>query len=251
VPPTAEDGWGIPPAGTERHGPSLATAILSALLIGGGVVGLLNAADIVSVSIPVFLAGALVFTGLALLVSAWTGGTSGLIAVAVLLTAALAVASVVHAPVSGEWGDRRWVPSSLDEVRSRYRIGAGQATLDLSHLVLAGSRTVRATVGAGQIRVIVPDQGRIVADGHAGMGEVRLFGHHQGGWDVTDRVSTGDPAYGTLRLHLDVGAGQVEVIRTLAPPRLAPEGPTPPAPTPPAPPAPPVGSALGALRAAA
>jgi hypothetical protein len=229
--------------------------VLSVLLIGGGVVGLLSAADIVSVSVPVFLAGALVATGVALLVSAWLGGTGGLIAVAILLTAALAVASVVRAPFDGEWGDRRWVPTSPEEVRSRYRLGAGDATLDLSHLALpTGALDVKASVGAGHLRVVVPELGRTDADAHAGIGEVRLFGRHQDGWDVTDRASRGDPAKGSLRLHLDVGAGQVEVLRALdigsVGPRprepVAPPAPTtPPEPTaPPVPPAPPVGSAL-------
>ncbi|MCU1450870.1 MAG: PspC domain protein [Acidimicrobiales bacterium] len=266
MPPTHDDTWTIPPAARrDRSGVSLTSIVLSVLLIGGGAVGLLNAADVVSVSVPVFLAVALVITGVALLVSAWLGGTGGLIAVAILLTAALAVASVVRAPLGGEWGERRWVPTSPEEVRSRYRVGAGDATLDLSHLALpTGALDVKASVGAGHLRVVVPGLGRIVADAHAGIGEVRLFERHQDGWDVTDRVSTGDPADGSLRLHLDVGAGQVEVVRALGIVRVGPRPPepvsppepmSPPAPTtppepstPPAPPVPPVGSALSSLE---
>src|SRR5438445_676355 len=78
APPAGAGGasWGPP---TEEllppKGRSLTGVVLSVLLIGGGVVGLLHAADAVSVSVPVFLACALIFVGAALLVSAWTGGT--------------------------------------------------------------------------------------------------------------------------------------------------------------------------------
>ena len=146
------------------------------------------------------------------------------------------------------------MPGRVDELRSRYRLGAGHATLDLSHLAsTSDSRTVRASVGAGQITVLVPGRGQVIADGHAGIGEVRLFGRHQDGWDVTDRVSQGDAADGTLRLHPDVGAGQIEVVRAPSgpPPALTPPPPL----TPPAPPAlSPVVSALSnpeVIRAAA
>jgi uncharacterized membrane protein (UPF0136 family) len=210
--------------------------VLSILLIGGGVVGLLHAADVVSVSVPVFLAGALIFTGVALLVSAWTGGTGGLIAVAVVLTVVLAVATVVRTPFTGGWGDRRWVPSSLSEVRSSYRHGAGDVVIDLSHVTFpAEGRSVRARLGAGHLKVVVPDRGRVAIDAHAGAGDLYLFGHHQNGLDVGDSVVSGNPDEGSLRLRIDVGAGQVEVVRALSvqpfiPPVL------PPVPSPPSPP---------------
>jgi phage shock protein PspC (stress-responsive transcriptional regulator)/uncharacterized membrane protein (UPF0136 family) len=235
--PGGGGSWG-PTAADELRpkGRSLTAIVLSILLIGGGVVGLLHAADVVSVSVPVFLAGALIFTGVALLVSAWTGGTGGLIAVAVVLTVVLAVATVVRTPFTGGWGDRRWVPSSLSEVRSSYRHGAGDVVIDLSHVTFpAEGRSVRARLGAGHLKVVVPDRGRVAIDAHAGAGDLYLFGHHQNGLDVGDSVVSGNPDEGSLRLRIDVGAGQVEVVRALSvqpfiPPVL------PPVPSPPSPP---------------
>jgi hypothetical protein len=184
-------------------------------------VGLLHAADIVSVSVPVFLAGALIFTGVALLVSAWTGGTGGLIAVGVVLTVALAVATIVHTPFTGGWGERRWVPSSLAEVRSSYRHGGGDVVIDLSRVTFpTEGRSVRARLGVGNLKVVVPSGGRVAVDAHTGLGDMRLLGHHQDGIDVDDSVASGDAAEGSLRLHIDVGAGEVEVVRgeSFAPP---------------------------------
>ena len=188
--------------------------MLSILLIGGGVVGLLHAADVVSASVPVFLAGALIFTGVALLVSAWKGSTGGLIAIAVVLTVALGVATVVRTPFTGGWGDQRWVPSSLAEVRSTYRHGGGHVVIDLSRVTFpAEGRSIRARLGVGDLKVFVPADARVAVDAHAGVGDLRLLGHHQDGLDVDDSVVSGNADDGSLRLHIDVGAGQVEVVR--------------------------------------
>ena len=203
------------------------------LLIGGGVVGLLHAAGVVSVSVPVFLAAALIFTGVALLVSAWTGGTGGLIAVAVVLTVALAVATVVRTPFTGGWGDQRWVPSSLAEVRSSYRHGGGHLVIDLSRVTFpTEGQSVHARLGVGDLKVILPMRGRVAVDAHAGVGDLRLVGHHQDGLDVDDSAVSGNGDEGSLRLRIDVGAGQVEVVRAedVYPPPFQPTVPNPPTP---------------------
>ncbi|MBV8296973.1 MAG: PspC domain-containing protein [Acidimicrobiia bacterium] len=221
TPPPAPPGggggasWG-PPA-EELEAPrrrSLAAIVVSVLLIGAGTVGLLHAAGVVSVSVPVFLAAALIFTGAAIVFSAWTGGTGGLIGVAVVLTIALAIASVVRAPLSGGIGDRRWVPSSLAEVRSSYEHGGGDVVIDLTHVTFpAEGRLVRVRLGVGHLRVIVPPDTKVAADAHTGAGDIRLFGRHEKGVDVDDSVVSGTGTNGSLTLHLDVGAGQIEVVR--------------------------------------
>ena len=189
---------------------------LSIILIGAGVMGLLAAADVVSVSVPVFLAGALVLTGLALIGGAWIGRTRGLIVVGILLTIALAASAAVHTSFRGGAGDRRWVPATARELRHTYRLGAGHAVLDLTHLTsLDGTHNVNVSVGAGEFQVIVPARSRVVASGHAGLGQVTLLGRDRGGWDVDNHVAVGDAEAGTLRLHLDVGLGHVQVTRSL------------------------------------
>ncbi|MBV8161047.1 MAG: hypothetical protein JO265_09005 [Acidimicrobiia bacterium] len=198
-------------------GRSIAGITLSILLIGGGAVGLLRAAGGLSVSVPVFLAAALIFTGVMLLVSAWAGGTNGLIAIAVVLTVALAIASVVRAPLSGGLSDQRWVPSTLSEVRSSYQHGGGNIIIDLSHVTFpSGGRSVRARLGVGHLRVVAPANTRVTVDAHTGIGDLRLFGRHQKGLDVTDVASTGPTDGGLLHLRIDVGAGQVEVVSPAA-----------------------------------
>ncbi|MBV8980749.1 MAG: PspC domain-containing protein [Acidimicrobiia bacterium] len=220
-PPPAPPGggggasWG--PDTTDLRPPkgrSLSAIVLSVLLIGGGAVGLLHAAGALSVSVTVFLAAAVIFVGLALVVSAWTGGSGGLIAIGVVLTVALAIASVVHAPLSGGWGKRHWVPSSAEEVRTFYKHGAGDVVIDLSHVTFpTEGQVVRARLGVGLLRVVVPQTALVTVKAHAGAGDIRLFDRHDNGLDVDDATTSGTPAAGTVHLILDVGAGQIDVDR--------------------------------------
>jgi hypothetical protein len=62
------------------------------------------------------------------------------------------------------------------------------------------------------------------------------LGHHREGVDVDDSVAADDAADGSLRLHLDVGAGQVEVVRAGSVPRVIPPVGVPSPPLPPSPP---------------
>jgi len=221
TPPPAPPGggggasWG--PSAEELQPPkgrSLTGIVLSVLLIGAGAVGLLHAAGALDVSVQVFLAGAVIFVGVALIVSAWTGGSAGLIAVGVVLTVALAIATVVHAPLSGGIGDRRWVPSSPEEVRTYYKHGGGDVVLDLSHVAFPSEgQSVRVRLGVGHLRIVVPQQGRATVTAHAGAGDIFLFGRHENGVDVDSTAATGDAADGLVRLNVNVGAGQIEVVR--------------------------------------
>jgi predicted membrane protein len=207
--------------------------VLSVLLIGAGTVGLLHAAGVLSVSVSVFLAGAVIFTGVALVVSAWTGGSSGLIAVGAVLTIALAIATVVHAPLSGGIGNQRWEPASPEEVHTYYKHGGGDVVIDLSHVAFPGEgQLVRARLGVGHLRVVVPENGRATITAHAGAGDLYLFGRHENGVDVDSSAATGDAADGLVRLKLDVGAGQIEVVRAmdLVTPRVPPQPLQPPEP---------------------
>jgi predicted membrane protein len=151
-----------------------------------------------------------------------------------VLTVALAVATVVRTPFTGGWGDQRWVPSRLSEVRTTYRHGGGHVVIDLSRVTFpAEGRSIRARLGVGDLKVVVPEQGRVAVDAHAGLGDLRLLGHHQNGVDVDDTVVSGNAGDGSLRLHVDVGAGQVEVVRAVS---VQPFIPPMPVPTPPSPP---------------
>ncbi len=81
--------------------------------------------------------------------------------------------------------------------------------------------TTRAEVGAGKLKVTVPDDITVKADVRIGVGDVQLPGETPGDIDVkpdqhrevTLKPVNGKPSRGTLDISLKVGLGQAEVIR--------------------------------------
>jgi predicted membrane protein len=138
--------------------------------------------------------------------------------VAVILGLGLCAASVVDVPLEGGIGGRVYRPASAAEIRDTYRLGIGEIILDLSHADLAGrTESVLATTGIGHLAVIVPAGVEVEAIGHAGAGDVRLFGVDNDGNQVDRRiVSPGTEGGGHLTVRARVGIGQVEVRRAAA-----------------------------------
>jgi predicted membrane protein len=121
------------------------------------------------------------------------------------------------------------VPSSPEEVRTYYKHGAGDVVIDLSHVTFPSEgQSVRARLGAGHLRVVVPAQGRATVTAHAGAGDLRLFGRHENGLDVDSSAASGNADQGTVRLNLEVGAGQIDVVREESTVTPAPAPPLPP-----------------------
>jgi phage shock protein PspC (stress-responsive transcriptional regulator) len=191
----------------------LVPATLSILAILAGVLVLFGVAPDTGIAL------ALLVTGVALVVGAWRGRGRGLIPVAILLSLGLCAASFVDVPLRGGAGDRSYAPATLADVRSPYRLGFGEMTVDLRNLDLARSpsQTVVATVGIGQVTVIVPPSVEVVVIGHAGVGALNVGGRHFEGADVDRRVTlAGVEGGGRLILRVGVGIGEVEVERAFS-----------------------------------
>ncbi|WP_223733550.1 PspC domain-containing protein [Streptomyces purpurogeneiscleroticus] len=185
-------------------------------------------------SLQAGLAAALVVFGLGLVLSAWLGRTGGGTIFMVVITALLLGATaVLPRTLTTDWDSRTWPPSTAAAVRPAYELGAGHGHLDLSGLRLKEGQTVRthAEVGAGLLRVTLPEgvQARVRVD--VGLGDIRLPGEAAEDIDVApDRTRTvtlpahglkkGERPHGTLDLRLEVGVGQAEVAYVGATPEL-------------------------------
>lgn len=174
--------------------------------------------------LEVGLACALAVFGLGMTVSSRYGRTGGGTVVAAVLTALLlAGAAGLPKSVSTRWTHSTWRPETVAAVRDEYRVGSGVGEVDLTGLPWqrGGTVTTRAEVGAGQLKLIVPDDitARITMD--VGVGDIRLPGEARDDVDVRpeqkERVTleprSGKPSRGTLEIRLKVGIGQVEVDR--------------------------------------
>jgi len=118
-------------------------------------------------------------------------------------------------PSKEGWASGRKRPTSLSDVKSEYRLAVGQLTLDLTSVpvpVTGTVSTVRARVGVGQLIVELPSDRLAVVRGHAGMGQVTIFGESDGGFGVDKDVTPSAPADEPIVFSLDLSVGIGEVL---------------------------------------
>jgi hypothetical protein len=184
------------------------------LLIGAGVVALVDSAGWVHFTTAGVLASGLVLVGAALLLSAWYGRAHGLIPIGVLLLLATIPAVTIDVPISGGIGERTYHPTSQAEMRSKYDLGIGHAMLDLRDVPLTDHVTrIKSSLGVGELDVDVPDNVRVDVRAHAGAGTTDIFGRVEDGWPQDTHRVAGTDQPGVLYLDLRVGAGLVKVRR--------------------------------------
>jgi len=193
----------------------LVPVTLSLLAILGGVLALLGATDTVDIPVVVGLALSLLLIGGALCVGARWGRARWLIPLGLVVSIVLAAAAIVDVPLGGGAGDRTYRPRAVSQLQSPYRLGAGDMVVDLGALDLGtATRTVDATLGAGDLEVVVPAGADVVVDAHAGAGSVSVFGRTWDGFDVGHRVvEPGREGGGRLIVNVRVGFGDLEVRR--------------------------------------
>lgn len=190
--------------------------VLGAILVGVGALWFLDALDVISIRAGVVLPAMLAVVGLALVVGSFDGEHSGLVVFGVFLTVAVVISAV--APVDafrGGVGERQFRAESAADLAPDYRVGVGDLTLDFTDLELTESATVRASVGAGTLRVDLPEGLAVRIEARTGAGEVELFGEKTEGLSASRSYESPgfDPAQPGLTLDLDVGAGEIEVDR--------------------------------------
>ncbi|MFF8288283.1 PspC domain-containing protein [Streptomyces sp. NPDC016309] len=167
---------------------------------------------------------ALVVFALGLVAGSFAGRTGvGTVFMTVVTAVLLAGASLVPGQIGTEWTRTDWRPATTADLRPRYELGSGVATLDLSRLDVPVRRTARTTaeVGAGRLHVIVPRDVTVRVRAEVGLGDLRLPAEPAGDVDIAparDLTRTiapprGTAPGGTLDLALEVALGQLEVTR--------------------------------------
>jgi phage shock protein PspC (stress-responsive transcriptional regulator) len=170
----------------------------------------------------VFLGTALLVVGLGLVAAAFTPGRSargGLIALGVVLSLALVLASSVPWPHGAGVGDRDYRPADVSQVRDAYRLGAGDMTVDLSRIDVADiDEPLRIEIehGLGDLDVILPREADVQLDLSTRVGEDRVFdgGSSDGGYFPGSGSGPGvDDDEPEFVLTVDHGVGDTEVSR--------------------------------------
>ena len=197
----------------------LGRVTLAALFLSLGVLGFLHATGVVFPEPGDYAALALGCVGAGLLAGAWWGRARWLIPVGVLLVPLALVTSLAPRGMDFDSGAGEVYehPRSSAELASDYELGAGQLTLDLTRLrLLPGERRrVAASIGAGELLVVVPPGMPVAVRAEAGVGDVQVFGVRRNGLrpEVRSREVSGSGV--VLELDLSVGLGQVRVVRAV------------------------------------
>jgi Cell wall-active antibiotics response 4TMS YvqF len=185
---------------------------LGLLLVGGGILWILQVADIVDLAYATWIGLILIGIGFAL---ALTRGRYGLLVlVGVLVLLAGLPALVVDGDVlEGGIGDAEEAPESSLEL-DPFRQGIGKLTVDLTDPALdLDGRTVDASVGIGDLLVLVPVGTDASVDAHVGAGNIDAFGENENGVDVRLTTISGTSGTQEVDLELEVGIGNIRVER--------------------------------------
>ncbi len=215
--------WEEPPPARRRS--RLGRLTLSAAALVVGLLLALRIAGVEQVTTSRVLAAALLVVGAGLVVGTWVGRARWLLLVGVPLAVALTVSSLVQATDLGDGvGQRTWRATGA----ASYGLGVGEGLLDLRQLSPGDADRIRASVGAGQLRVLVPDDlaVRVVADVELGVIAERGLGGRRverAESDDTDddlhevfRLGPSAAGADVLELDLEVGLGEIEVRRVAA-----------------------------------
>lgn len=195
-----------------RERSPLGLLTLSAAVLVVGLLLLARAAGLDGVTPPRVLAAALLVVGTGLVVGTWYGRARWLLLPGVLLLGAVLVTSAAEGPYGWSTGTRTWTPAT--DLREEYRLGAGEATLDLRGLEPGELSRVRVAMGAGHLVVLLPDAlpARLRTDVDAGE-VVQLRPDGTRSRTVED---TTDAAGRPTVLDLSLRVGQIEVRRVAA-----------------------------------
>ncbi len=163
--------------------------------------------------VPFGLACAVGMIGVALVVKGLRGQRSRVIGQLAVLAALASFATVVVPHGISRYGtsigDRSWAPSA-GAADPGYRLGLGNARLDLSNLTAATAdhQSVTASVGVGDLVLVVPETLTVVVDASIGVGNIE----QRSGESRNTRLANADGA--DLREVIQIGAGEPDVIVT-------------------------------------
>lgn len=204
------------PAEPPRPASPLGWYAVAGAFIALGVVALVDSATPGAVQLADYFGAVLLALGIGLIVGAWFGHARLTILLGLLVLPFALGSSFVNVPFSGGFGSRSVEAFTVQDVRPEYHLSAGSFYFDLTQLADdTGTAELAATVGGGDIRVIVPDNANVDVSGSIGLGRLWLLGGEQVGSTLSQRV-VGDPDAGgpTIILRLQAGIGEIYVQRS-------------------------------------
>jgi phage shock protein PspC (stress-responsive transcriptional regulator) len=148
----------------------------------------------------------------------WTSRRRGIVIAITTFFALVLVAALAAVTIAFAWfdvslgdgvGDRAYTPARVADVSGRYELGIGSLKVDLSRLPATQPVHVKAHLGIGDLKIIVPRSAAVSITSHVKAGQIDALDRHDDGTDAT--VTTGGGR--DLRIDAAVGAGHLEIVR--------------------------------------
>jgi hypothetical protein len=185
---------------------------LGAVIVGAGVLWLLSEADVVDLSFTTWVGILLIGLGIAIALSR---GSHRLLVVVGILVALVGIPALLVDDdlFSGGVGESTERPETTADLEP-FRHAIGKLTVDLTAPDLdLDDRTVEASVGIGELLVLVPDDTDVTVDAHVGAGNADVLGEQEDGFDVDVDWISGTSGTQELTLDLEAGLGDIRVER--------------------------------------
>jgi len=133
---------------------------------------------------------------------------SGLL-LAAIAAAIIAAFSWFDVSLNDGVGKKEYAPTMPSEVASSYKLGVGDLRIDLSQIgPITSPLRIKAHVGVGDLRVVVPQGVPVAIDSHVKVGDIRAFDQ-----DVSGRNVDLHNGSGLLTIDGRVGLGAIHVER--------------------------------------
>ena len=183
---------------------------LGVVLLAGGVLWLLAATDLVDLSYRVAIGILLVVVGLAIALSRTHRGPLVVVGILVVLLGVPALFVDNDLWTEGV-GDQTLTPAASEDLEP-FEHGIGKLTVDLRTPGLElDDRTVEASLGIGDLLVLVPAETDVTVDAHVGIGNIQAFGREENGIDADLERISGTAGAQEVELDLEVGIGSIRV----------------------------------------
>lgn len=212
----------LPPQRSGPGGRPVGIVVALSLIV---LAGLLYAERIGRFDHPVLLTTAavvVILSGLGIVVAGilgrTSGGLGGLAIVTLLVAVPVGAASDVNWSNAHFVGDAVYRPTDASAAEEGYSVVAGNVVIDLTDLPLGDDPvTVPVHLGAGELRVVMPEDGSYTARVRQSAGDFTWLdertsnGVGDRGWATYESDAVADGAEPQIELELTVGAGTLTV----------------------------------------
>lgn len=199
----------------EAEGVSPATILFGLVLVSLGLLWLLDAAGVFSVTWTVVGSVMLVIIGLLLIAAARQDSHGGMIFLGVVLSGVVLLGSLASWPsFEGSVGDEQIAPTALTELEGEYALSVGNQEIDLTGLSFPDGETeVTVRLGTGNLEIDLPDDVAYRIEWSVGLGEALVLDEEHSGFGLDGEwVSEDiDEADAVLVMEIQLGLGTLEV----------------------------------------